>query len=231
MTTPPTARSSPTSSPAGQCTTPMRPAERGAAGTAADRERRRLSTCHPRSAHARNGRFRAGACDQNGNALGRACHWSCCRRSASATIIRDRQAPIDYYLSKPVRQSDLYDAIATAMSQQSLAAGFRCSAAAQSAQSLVTELADAPVSWRARAGRRRQPGQSAGGRLAMLESLGLRCQPGRQRPPRSNAAARSFRPRADGLPDARNGRLRGHRRDPRPAGRRPPARPACRSSR
>ncbi|MCK7499138.1 MAG: hypothetical protein MZW92_58150 [Comamonadaceae bacterium] len=77
-----------------------------------------------------------------------------------------RAAPIDYYLTKPVRQSDLYDAISTAMSFRKLAA---------------------PVAPPPCAGGRRRCRASLGGRVlvaednpvnqqvaaAMLESLGV----------------------------------------------------------
>jgi two-component system sensor histidine kinase/response regulator len=52
-----------------------------------------------------------------------------------------RNAPIDYYLTKPVRQSDLYDAITTAMAHQPLTPA---RAQPRSAPSLVAE--DVPVS-------------------------------------------------------------------------------------
>jgi two-component system sensor histidine kinase/response regulator len=133
---------------------------------------------------------------------------------------RRLQAPIDYYLTKPVRQSDLYDAIATAISQQTLAGR---SARRRSPCSLHRhyERTHQSVSG---AGGRRQPGQSASG-AGHARVSGAALPPRRQRPPGDRTtAAGKLQPRADGLPDARNGWLRGDRRDPCPAGRRPPAR-------
>jgi two-component system sensor histidine kinase/response regulator len=87
---------------------------------------------------------------------------------------RRRQAPIDYYLTKPVRQSDLYDAIATAMSQQTLTGtqgqGFQPLPPSQglagsppvSLVGRVLVVEDNPVNQQVA--------------LAMLESLGLHCR-------------------------------------------------------
>jgi two-component system sensor histidine kinase/response regulator len=87
---------------------------------------------------------------------------------------RRRQAPIDYYLTKPVRQSDLYDAIATAISQQTLIGtqgqGFQPLPPSQalagsppvSLVGRVLVVEDNPVNQQVA--------------LAMLESLGLHCR-------------------------------------------------------
>ena len=79
-----------------------------------------------------------------------------------------RNAPIDYYLTKPVRQSDLYDAITTAMAHQPLTPA---RAQPRSAPLLVAE--DAPVSLGGRVlvAEDNPVNQQVAG--AMLESLGV----------------------------------------------------------
>ncbi|EXI80615.1 MAG: Signal transduction histidine-protein kinase BarA [Candidatus Accumulibacter appositus] len=83
--------------------------------------------------------------------------------SVGSDQARRRQAPIDYYLTKPVRQSDLYDAIATAMSQQTPAgAPAQSLPPSQALLGRVLVVEDNPVNQQVA--------------LAMLESLGLHCR-------------------------------------------------------
>ncbi|NMQ29567.1 response regulator [Candidatus Accumulibacter phosphatis] len=89
---------------------------------------------------------------------------------------RRRQAPIDYYLSKPVRQSDLYDAIATAMAQPSLAGTQeRSLLSVHSPQSPHSLADDGPTSLVGRVLIAEDNPVNQQVALAMLESLGLRC--------------------------------------------------------
>jgi signal transduction histidine kinase/DNA-binding response OmpR family regulator len=79
-----------------------------------------------------------------------------------------RSAPIDYYLTKPVRQSDLYDAIATAMSHHALRPAV---AQPLSAPSLVAEVPPVRLGGRVLVAEDNPVNQQVAG--AMLESLGV----------------------------------------------------------
>ncbi|WP_374683356.1 response regulator [Accumulibacter sp.] len=93
--------------------------------------------------------------------------------SVSSDQARRRQAPIDYYLTKPVRQSDLYDAIATAMSQQTLAGRSAQALSLPSAQAGADEL-PAKLCGRVLVAEDNPVNQQVA--AAMLESLGLHCR-------------------------------------------------------
>ncbi len=84
--------------------------------------------------------------------------------NASAGDLDSHAAQIDYYLTKPVRQSDLYDAIATAMSLRRIAADSPVQALVGRPERLVGRVLvaeDNPVNREVAA--------------AMLESLGVAC--------------------------------------------------------
>ena len=135
-------------------------------------------------------------------------------------LARAREVGISAYLSKPVRRQELYRALAQAVGE--------------------APISDTP----AHGSRRTRPRIRARVLMAedngvnqvvarnMLKSLGCEFEivPNGQEA-LLRGAARRLRHRADGLPDAGDGRLRGDARDPRLGAERSRGRAACRSSR
>ena len=129
-----------------------------------------------------------------------------------------RAAGIAAYLTKPVRQSQLFDCLTTVVSTSAGSAVASCSSPATPIKSCYqTHFAGGKAHvQQTHSACRRQHRESEGGR-APVAKAGLSRRRRRQWP-RGNRSSESHpvRPRADGLPDARDGWLRSDSRDTPP---------------
>ena len=173
---------------------------------AAAARKRSLRPRDPGHDDARDGRHPGGAGHPGEPALANSRLVLLTSMGLQGDVERGRKAGIEAYLSKPVRQSELFDCLVVVMGKRvETGAGGDAGSCCRAAD---PHRRDDP----ARRGQRGEPG--SGALPAGIARLHGRCRHRRPRGPRG-PGAQALRPDPDGLPDAAHGRLRGHRAHPR----------------